>query len=823
MNKKMRYKLLRWNEKASQSLVMPVILVLVLAGSTSMVIGIRENTFTNTVANDTVSLENLALQIEKQLDSSGSTSSGSKEWYTSPSDVNKIGFKFSEVLDEDIGSSSGGYEATYCIDDLVISNLTLHQVASVAGTAEEDDSGDINEPTPGGITPRDGGITPGDGATGDSTPSDGSDSSGSESDSSSSSGSDSGETQYYATFDVSLNDDEFANPVDNEGVYYEIQITPLVIANDGTSIISTACLDNGTYEKAIVEGAYSGEESVYGEIKDNVSISTERFSIPSNANKVILVASIAPLPYGAVGDSNWHNNTLRIEVTLNSSSSPDNKRPSIGRVEGPRYIILIENSALVDMVPKILRDTLVWDESVGVGIGGCANSPYTASAIDPDNDPIQIRFDWDAGNSTDPDFPGNDPSDWSDWIEMPSDSVVSVTMWHTWCKPGNYTVRAQARDIHMAKSSWSDPLNVTVVHVEPDLPTIIDHFYGAVRWPIAQFEERYFPPPGGSASNSGVSSSQSSQNANQQEDSSSSQQSQQNDAQSNYNAGMNGFTGVSVGGGVDGGGVDGGDTPLKCFPAGIKITMADGTLKNIEDIKVGDRILAYDIEQHKIVSTIATYVKELVRTGIYDINDGLISVTDDHPFYVRKATGVKTWAAINPERSNLFYPYRKAAQLEIGDELLTIKGKWIKINSITQRTEKTKVYTFSVLSKAHNYFANGILVSNAKYIIDDDTTVETGTNSGQYSIYDVRKIAAFKTLSVSKIRELLSIPDGVKINIQVKVNGITICNYPVVSIDSLKNTAVRTRNILLYYPENYIGASSSAQILYGQLKIIVGI
>ncbi|RLB86212.1 MAG: hypothetical protein DRH10_10635, partial [Deltaproteobacteria bacterium] len=668
-----------------------------------------------------------------------------------------------------------------------------------------------------------GGFTPGDDATGESAPSDGSDSSGSESDSSSSSGSDSGETQYYATFDVSLNDDEFANPVDNEGVYYEIQITPLVIANDGTSIISTACLDNGTYEKAIVEGAYSGEESVYGEIKDNVSIITERFSIPSNADSVVLTASIAPLPYGAVGDSNWANNTLEIKVKLNNSGTPDgNSRPNTPvRPKGPRYIILENESDISNLIPSILFN-LPLDEFVGMG--SCANSPYSSTATDPDRDKIRIRFDWDARDITDPDYDGVDTSPWSDWIDgsaVDNQPAVMITMWHQWCTPGNYTVRAQAEDIFGLRSSWSAGLNVTVVYVEPEPDPIVYGLFEAVKQPMLQFEEVPDPIPPDFSGDSGASSSPLSENANQQQEDSSSQQSQQNDAQNIYNAGMNGFTGVSVGGGV--GGIDGGDTPLKCFSAGTKITMADGTLKNIEDIKVGDRILAYDIEQHKIVSTIATYVKELVRTGIYDINDGLISVTDDHPFYVRKATGVKTWAAINPKRSNLFYPYRKAAQLEIGDELLTIKGKWIKINSITQRTEKTKVYTFSVLSKAHNYFANGILVSNAKYIIDDDTTVETGTNSGQYSIYDVRKIAAFKTLSVSKIRELLSIPDGVKINIQVKVNGITICNYPVVSIDSLKNTAVRTRNILLYYPENYIGASSSAQILYGQLKIIVGI
>ena len=277
----MRWKLLHLDEKANQALVMPVIMVLVIAGSTSIVIGIRENTFTNTVVNDAVSLENLALQIEKQLDSTGSTSSGSKEWYTSPSEVNKLGFKFSEVLDEEIGESTGDYEATYCIDDLVISNLVLHETGSSDVEETKDKGGFLG---------------------------------GAESSSSESSETP-GTTQYYATFDVYLNNDSFANPVDNEGIYYEIQATPFIVdPSNGTALVSTACVDNDTYKETIIEGAYSGQG-----IQDKISITTDLFLLPSTADKVILTANIAPLPYGAVGDSNWDNNIVAINVDLNMS------------------------------------------------------------------------------------------------------------------------------------------------------------------------------------------------------------------------------------------------------------------------------------------------------------------------------------------------------------------------------------------------------------------------------------------------------------------------------------------------------------------------
>lgn len=62
-----------------------------------------------------------------------------------------------------------------------------------------------------------------------------------------------------------------------------------------------------------------------------------------------------------------------------------------------------------------------------------------------------------------------------------------------------------------------------------------------------------------------------------------------------------------------------------CFVAGTKITMADGSLKNIENIVEGDRVLSYDEISGEIVEaevgyrTINTYVKNM---AILTFSDG---------------------------------------------------------------------------------------------------------------------------------------------------------------------------------------------------------
>ena len=73
---------------------------------------------------------------------------------------------------------------------------------------------------------------------------------------------------------------------------------------------------------------------------------------------------------------------------------------------------------------------------------------FTATATDPEEDSVSIRFSWGDG----------DTSAWG----PPVPSGATATMSHAWRDYGTYQVRAQASDQYGATSSWSDSLSFNV-------------------------------------------------------------------------------------------------------------------------------------------------------------------------------------------------------------------------------------------------------------------------------------------------------------------------------------------------------------------------
>ena len=147
-----------------------------------------------------------------------------------------------------------------------------------------------------------------------------------------------------------------------------------------------------------------------------------------------------------------------------------------------------------------------------------------------------------------------------------------------------------------------------------------------------------------------------------------------------------------------------------CFPAGTKITMADGCYKNIEDVKVGERVLSYDIEKGEFNNW---RVKMLGNPEhpVYEINNGLIQATVDHPFYVKKTDGREGWAAYDAERAKNAITFKgDVLTMEVGDQLYTSKGEWIEITEIEYNPEPIQTYNILSFSGTKTYFANGILV-----------------------------------------------------------------------------------------------------------------
>ena len=159
--------------------------------------------------------------------------------------------------------------------------------------------------------------------------------------------------------------------------------------------------------------------------------------------------------------------------------------------------------------------------------------------------------------------------------------------------------------------------------------------------------------------------------------------------------------------------------PPSCFQAGTNITTTDG-IKSIEDIKVGDKVKSYDIENKNITESevYETFEHKDISDGL--LLNGIIKTTTNHPFYSNGE-----WV--------------EAGNLKIGDKILHVDGEEHVVNSIEPLNYSTTVYNFEV-KDTHNYFAEGYLVHNKdqgggdRTIIGQDSKdkqqMSTGPGSG---------------------------------------------------------------------------------------------
>ena len=146
-----------------------------------------------------------------------------------------------------------------------------------------------------------------------------------------------------------------------------------------------------------------------------------------------------------------------------------------------------------------------------------------------------------------------------------------------------------------------------------------------------------------------------------------------------------------------------------CFIAGTKVTMADGTLKNIENIKVGDIVKGHK-GNNEVIKLDPTLLGE---RKLYSFNDNEhYFFTSEHPFMTEEG-----WKSIKPEktkeRDGIELYNQLKGELKIGDKLVTEKGlieiKEIKSKEIND--PKMPLYNFNV-SNDNSYIADGYVVHN---------------------------------------------------------------------------------------------------------------
>jgi len=167
-----------------------------------------------------------------------------------------------------------------------------------------------------------------------------------------------------------------------------------------------------------------------------------------------------------------------------------------------------------------------------------------------------------------------------------------------------------------------------------------------------------------------------------------------------------------------------------CFAAGTKITLSDGSEKNIEDIVVGDVVKGWDSTNDDLADgevigvdsshTVASHAEACKSLGdepsLYTINDTGIEFTPEHPFLTADETvegGPFVWKSLVPDSNQ--EPYKseqEPLELKVGDSI-SHDGEWIEIESIkvVRSDASEKVYNITVKDLS-SYIANGIIVHN---------------------------------------------------------------------------------------------------------------
>jgi hypothetical protein len=152
--------------------------------------------------------------------------------------------------------------------------------------------------------------------------------------------------------------------------------------------------------------------------------------------------------------------------------------------------------------------------------------------------------------------------------------------------------------------------------------------------------------------------------------------------------------------------------PATCFIAGTKVTMEDGSEKNIEDVELGDVVLSFNeetqiIEPKKVINLNSPIHNDLIQ---YTLSSGTtITSTFDHPYYVN---GLEL-ASYKPELTNSRYDIgRNVNQIKVGDVVRFKDGGFHSIDNIEELPlVDTQTYIVTVEDN-HNFYANGILVHN---------------------------------------------------------------------------------------------------------------
>ncbi|HJZ94793.1 MAG TPA: SBBP repeat-containing protein [Gemmataceae bacterium] len=184
-----------------------------------------------------------------------------------------------------------------------------------------------------------------------------------------------------------------------------------------------------------------------------------------------------------------------------------------------------------------------------------------------------------------------------------------------------------------------------------------------------------------------------------------------------------------------------GESKINCFPAGTPVLTPTGYLL-IEDCRPGQLVFSFDFESGTWVTRPVAVLHEQRYDGVFltiALDDGMsLSVTEDHPVWVAEGDALtdrpplpKTEAF---KHSGLSLPGRwvNSQDLRVGDTLVALRGKRVRVTGIAAVADSRPVYDLSVLG-CHYYTAghSGVLVHNSGTPNDSANKPGNGTNAGE--------------------------------------------------------------------------------------------
>ncbi|MGE5041460.1 MAG: Hint domain-containing protein [Candidatus Levyibacteriota bacterium] len=158
------------------------------------------------------------------------------------------------------------------------------------------------------------------------------------------------------------------------------------------------------------------------------------------------------------------------------------------------------------------------------------------------------------------------------------------------------------------------------------------------------------------------------------------------------------------------------------FLAGTKISMADSSEKNIEDVKAGEKVKVFNFKTGFIEASSVSQVLSREHDSyllITDSSGNTLKVTQGHPLFVNGR-------------------WQLARQVKVKDRMRSEYGD-VEVQSIQEVNEKNVSFNL-IVPEYHNYYANGKLVD------DESKAVEAGdiaagsnvlTESGYKNVEDI--------------------------------------------------------------------------------------